>query len=88
MMRHAFPTLALTFSGRFLPAVDQAQQPALAAELDSSGCVGAWTKQVHIVETSGGIHDGKPAHVETQWTFEAASDEDAKIAQRHLDSVA
>ncbi|MCS4234881.1 hypothetical protein M2421_002055 [Stenotrophomonas sp. BIGb0135] len=41
-----------------------------------------------MVETCGGIHDGKPAHVETQWTFEAASDEDAKIAQRHLDSVA
>ena len=87
MMQYGFPTLLLEFDGRFLSAIDDAQKPALALELDRSGCVGRWTHGDHTVCGSVDFQQFKPVDVTRLWTFEAQSEEDAQIGQRHLDSL-
>jgi len=87
MMRYGFSTLRLEFGGRFLPAIDDAQKIALALELDRSGTAGRWTHEDHTVHGSVGFRQFKPVEVTRLWTFEAESEEDARIGQRHLDSL-
>lgn len=87
MLRYGFPTLLLEFGGKFLPAIDDAQKLAVALELDRSGCVGRWTYEDGTVSGSVDFQHFKPVDVTRLWTFEAESEEDARIGQRHLDSL-
>lgn len=87
MLRYGFPTLHLKFGGKFLPAIDDAQKPALALELDRSGCAGRWTHGEKTVCGSVDFQQFKPVDATRLWTFEAESEEDSRIGQRHLDSL-
>ncbi|HIE4187811.1 TPA: hypothetical protein ACXM51_000461 [Stenotrophomonas maltophilia] len=75
------PYKRVEFDGKTL-FVDDVQRDRIATELDKIGIHGEWTACSGVTT----YNDERPAKVAI-WLFRTATEECARVAQKHLDSI-
>lgn len=85
MMTIESPYKRVEFDGNTL-MVDDVQRPHIAAELERIGIQGEWTAAGGVTTYDDADRDKRPAKAGI-WMFTTTTDESARIAQKHLDSI-
>lgn len=85
MMTIESPYMRVEFDGKTL-FVDDVQRDRIATELDKIGIKGEWTACGGVTTYDDFDRDPRPAKVAI-WLFRTATEECARVAQEHLDSI-
>ena len=85
-MKSHIPNSPLQFRGQFLE-VWQDKYAAVSELFLQGKCAGTWSNREHGVQAGGSPQDAGFIFTQLEWTFTAASEDDARRAQQLLDSI-